>query len=398
MLNDHIGEENTLIGTALLSESALDDAAAVVKPDQILSHSGRVVFEAMLQVRARGEPPVLARVWPIVESSGIKEEDILALQQAAENPRHTEWRARRVLSHWKRREAEVLTAKLSEQLHRPDADVDSELNRHVSAVTAVCDDTASTECDGHVGKLLQEEEPLSQSQRITTGFSDLNATTDGGFLPGQLVCVGARPSVGKTALCSGVAMNCAQLNHPALFLSFEMSKREMADRFRRQSNGNTTRLESAPLFLREAAGWTIDRIESEARRYIRRHAIEALIVDYISLIRPRDSRLARYEQIGDISRSLKTLALRTGLVVVAAQQLSRSIESRENKLPRMSDFRESGSIEQDSDILIGLHRPVRFDDGDRTKATLHVLKNRNGECLDISLRYEPERCLFTDGF
>jgi len=217
MLNDHISEDQILIGTALLSESALDDAAAVVRPDQLLSHAARAVFEALLALRSRGEPPVLARVWPIVQACGITEQDVLELQQAAENPMHAEFRAHRVLANWKRREAESLTKRLSEQLHRPDADVDAELHKHVAAVTSVCDENSTEETDGHVGELLRSEEPLSASKRITTGFSDLNATTDGGLLAGQLLCVGARPSVGKTALCAGMAMNCAMVGHPALF-------------------------------------------------------------------------------------------------------------------------------------------------------------------------------------
>lgn len=120
------------------------------------------------------------------------------------------------------------------------------------------------------------------------------------------------------------------------------------------------------------------------------------MVDYLSLVQPRDKRLPRWEQVSDISRSLKMLALQTDSVVIAAQQLSRDIEKRESKRPRMSDFRESGSIEQDSDILLALERPVRVDEGDVTDAVLHILKNRNGDTGELSLRFTPKRKLFTD--
>jgi replicative DNA helicase len=124
--------------------------------------------------------------------------------------------------------------------------------------------------------------------------------------------------------------------------------------------------------------------------------VKIVFVDYLSLVRPRDARLPRWEQVSDISRSLKLLALRNGLAVVAAQQLSRDIEKRQNRRPLMSDFRESGSIEQDSDILIGIDRPVRPDEGDRTQATLFLMKNRNGETGDLNLQFDPARTLFSE--
>lgn len=130
--------------------------------------------------------------------------------------------------------------------------------------------------------------------------------------------------------------------------------------------------------------------------YGRRHRVKLLIVDYLSLVRARDARLPRYEQVADISRSLKLLALRTGMAVVAAQQLSREIEKRQNRRPLMSDFRESGSIEQDSDVLIGLDRPVRPDEGNRTDAQLFLMKNRHGETANLQLCFDPMRTLFTE--
>ena len=119
-----------------------------------------------------------------------------------------------------------------------------------------------------------------------------------------------------------------------------------------------------------------------------------MVVDYLSLVQARDRRLPRYEQVGDISRSLKRLALQCKLVVIAAQQLNRDIERRDSGRPRMSDFRDSGAVEQDADILIGLERPIRPDEGDRTHGTLHVLKHRNGETGELAIGFDPQRRLF----
>lgn len=275
------------------------------------------------------------------------------------------------------------------------------LSTHVSQIEKLLDGD-TTESDGHIAEHMLAATDEHPTERIATGLSDLNALLDGGFVPGQLVIDGARPSVGKTAFSSGLALSAARAGVPVLFLSLEMTGREMTKRIQRQFGitqldhvDGQNRLAALPLFVREAAGWSIDQVECEARRYARRHNVEVLFVDYLSLVRPRDARLPRHEQVADISRSLKLLAMKTGLVVVAAQQLSREIEHRKDRRPLYSDFRESGSIEQDADVLIGIDRPVRPDEGDITKGRLFLMKSRNGPTGNLDMEFDPERTLFS---
>jgi replicative DNA helicase len=316
---------------------------------------------------------------------------------------HAGYHAARVLAGWKRREFGYAMTSAKQSLADPTADVDDVLTATANALECIRDASSPQDDSGTIGDALLTVMSTPEASRIESGLFDLDVLLSGGFAPGQLVTIGARPSVGKTALCSGIALAMARQRVPVLYLSLEMTQREMTTRLMSQSgidgfdhSDALTELSRLPLFIREAAGWTIERVETIARQYSRRHHVRVVVVDYLSLIRPRDARLPRWEQVSDISRSLKLIALRNDLAVIAAQQLGRAIEDRPDHRPRMSDFRESGSIEQDSDILAAIERPTRPDEGDMTAARLHVLKHRNGSTGIIDLRFDPARTLFAD--
>ncbi|MDA0284786.1 MAG: AAA family ATPase, partial [Planctomycetota bacterium] len=370
--------EFELIGSLLLNGDGIDDVAAMVRPEYFASERLRDIYSVLLRLR-RDDRPTTAEA--VAAELGCGEGIVDALHNSMEllpHGLHAEHFARRVKAGWQRRSFGYLMNDTQAELARPDRSPDDVLNHHVRHVEQLLDDEAGDD-DGHISDHLLTMRTESV-ERFTTGLADLDTLLDGGFGAGQLVCIGARPSVGKTAFCSGVALSAARAGVPVLLLSLEMTGQEMTGRCSRQAGVRThddtdelNALAGLPLYIREAAGWTIDRIEAEARRYSRRHGVKAVFVDYLSLVWARDARLPRYEQVADISRSLKLLALRTGLAVVAAQQLSREIEKRQNRKPMMSDFRESGSIEQDSDVLIGLDRPVRPDEGDRTQSQLFLM-------------------------
>lgn len=398
MIADH---ELDAIGAALLSPEALDDVAAVVEPYHFADERCRVVFEAMLKLRQDGIEPDLERVAPMVAHHGIEVADFMTMLEAVPNAHHASLYAERVRQSWRRRELRQYIGDAMQALLHATADPDEVGGRLVSQVGNVLDGDHRDDSDGRFGYWTAKLRDAPELPHFTTGLMPLDALTGGGFSPGQFVCIGARPGVGKTSLLGGIALAAAQADVPCLFLSLEMLGLPVTRRFlsnaglRLDDSLDMSRAASLPLFLKEAGGWSIDRIESETRRFVRRHALKVLLVDYISLVGARDERAQqRYEQVADISRSLQRLALTLGIVVVAAQQLSRDIEKRQNRLPLMSDFRESGGIEQDADILLVIERPTRVSDGDITKATLHVVKNRNAPNAEIELEYIPERTLF----
>jgi replicative DNA helicase len=390
--------DKELVGAILQDDSALETVAAVIEPRHIGDYKARTVYEVSLRLWKAGKPVRAESVAPLVASQDVTAEDILELLECTTGL-HVDYYVRRVLDSWKAREFAYSARTVGEKLAAPECDVDEVIHGHIRELESLTSGQAVS--DGHIGDHLLTLADEPETERLPTGLDDLDALLSGGFVPGQLIVIGARPSVGKTALAAGMVLSAAERSLPVLFLSFEMSSREMTERFLSQAGlqsladaDGVNRLSSRPLFLRESAGWSIDKVECEARRYSRRHGVRVLVVDYLSLVQPRDRRLPRHEQVADISHSLKRLALQCKLVVIAAQQLNREIEKRDSGRPRMSDFRDSGAVEQDADILIGLERPIRPDEGVITRGVLHLMKQRNGSPAELPVGFDPRRQRF----
>ncbi len=265
-----------------------------------------------------------------------------------------------------------------------------------------------------LGDILHDEvdrlEKLSTGEMEMTGtpagFRDIDAIT-GGFQPGNLIIVAARPAMGKSALVANIAENVAvKNNQPVAFFSLEMSEVELAQRFiacRARISGDKLRkgqvsqrdwpkvvracneLEEAPLWFDDSSDLGILDLRAKARRL---HAQEQdrgglglIILDYMQLMRSDDHRANRVEQVGQISRGLKILARELEVPVVAISQLSRAPEQRTPPKPQLSDLRESGQIEQDADVVAFLFREDYYRDPDEEPdglADLIIAKHRNG--------------------
>ena len=246
---------------------------------------------------------------------------------------------------------------------------------------------------------------------LATGLIDLDDMT-GGFHPGQLIIVAARPSMGKTALALNIVDHTGvNLNVPVLFVSLEMGYLEIGERLlcaRSRVDGDRLRrglglgidqmkklgaaysemCKSGKIFIDDTPARTMMQIAASARRIKRRSQISLLVVDYIQLVDSEETRDSRQEQIAKISRRLKTLARELEVPIVALSQLNRAVESREDKRPRMADLRESGAIEQDADMVLLLHRPEYYDANDQPGvAELIVAKNRNGPTGTVKLTF-----------
>jgi replicative DNA helicase len=246
---------------------------------------------------------------------------------------------------------------------------------------------------------------------VASGLIDLDDIT-GGFHPGQLIVLAARPSMGKTAMALNICDHAAiNLKIPVLFTSLEMRQVEIAERLLcarsrvdghklrtglRLGNSELTLLgrayqelsNHAKIFIDDTPARNMMQISASARRLKRRSQLGLIVVDYIQLIDSEESRDSRQEQIAKISRRLKTLARDLDVPVIALSQLNRAVENREDKKPRMADLRESGAIEQDADIVLLLHRPDYYDANDQSGiAEVIVAKNRNGATNTIKLTF-----------
>lgn len=253
---------------------------------------------------------------------------------------------------------------------------------------------------------------------LSTGFRDLDNQTNG-LQPSELVILAARPSMGKTAFVLNLAEAVADRSQAGVVIfSLEQSKLELAERFLCMRGSldmhnlrkgkfeeddfdrlqrSASELDALPIFIDDQAGRSMAQIGAICRRLKRKNDIRMVIIDYLQLIEPEDKRAPREQQIAQITRRLKFLAKELSAPVVALAQLNRGVELRDDKRPRLADLRESGSIEQDADIVMFLHRPEMYDPEDSPgEAQVIVAKHRNGPTGIVKLSFKKQFMKFQD--
>lgn len=269
---------------------------------------------------------------------------------------------------------------------------------------------------------MQNQEGLSG---IPSGFATLDKTTNG-WQPSDLIILAARPSVGKTAFSLNIARNAAvDHNIPVAFFSLEMSSLQLANRLMTTESGlsadkikggvklendewtlleqSIKRLQSAPLYVDETPGLPIMEFRSKVKALVKQKGVRLVVVDYLQLMQgPSDSKGMREQEVAAISRMLKATAKELNVAIIALSQLSRNSVQRQggNGKPILSDLRESGSIEQDADMVIFIHRPdflgLSESAGSKEKTEIIIAKHRNGETKDIDMLYKGERLKFVE--
>ena len=220
-----------------------------------------------------------------------------------------------------------------------------------------------------------------------TGLVDLDSRIRGGLRDGQLIIVGGRPGSGKSVLTGQIAKAFAERGEPALIVSLEMDRAEMAERYIESVDRQILR--GLPIHLVDSA-YEAGRIAGLIRLAKRKHNIQLAVLDYLQLTESEDRKASRERQVADVSRTMKHLASELRIPVVAACQLNRN-NDREQRPPRLSDLRESGSIEQDADIVLLLHQ-----NDDQTEAQATIAKHRNGSTGSLKLTFRGDMFRFED--
>lgn len=255
---------------------------------------------------------------------------------------------------------------------------------------------------------------------VPTGFPELDNILSG-FQKSDLIILGARPSLGKTSLALDMARHAAMEGKVTVgIFSIEMSREQVIDRVIAAESrvplwkiltgrisddvefqmiqGALDRLSGVPIFIDDSPALNIMQMRSMARRLQIEHGLGLLVVDYLQLIRPRTNSDNMVAQVTEISRSLKALARELKVPVLALSQLSRAVDQRDNKVPRLSDLRESGSIEQDADVVMFIYRKDRdfleTPPEEQNIAQINIAKHRNGALGSVNLRFDPERVSF----
>jgi replicative DNA helicase len=265
--------------------------------------------------------------------------------------------------------------------------------------------------------LYQQKEEITG---IPTGFAQLDRMT-AGFHPGQLIVVAARPSMGKSAFSINLASHAAlRAKKSVAFFSLEMSKEDVMVRLLsseakvhmsslrngRLQDSDWPRLiaaagtiSEAKLYVDDSAGISPYEVRARARRLKAKGELDMIVIDYLQFMQLKQTRESRAVEVSEISRQLKSIAKELHIPVIALAQLNRAVEGRTDRRPMLSDLRESGSIEQDADIIMLLYREEYYDKEDpekKGKSTVIIGKQRNGETGDVQLRFEGQYQLFRD--
>lgn len=254
---------------------------------------------------------------------------------------------------------------------------------------------------------------------VDTGYKDLNKIL-GGFQKSDLVILGARPAMGKTAFALNIATKCAvKFNKPVSIFSLEMSKQQLDERLLgalgctdlqkiREGNLNNKdwerltkafdMLSKSPLYVNDEPYLTPQILKRRARRLKREKDIQLIIIDYLQLMAGDRRTENKQQEVSEISRQLKLLARELDIPIIALSQLSRGLEARQDKRPIMSDIRESGAIEQDADLVMFLYRDEYYNENtqDKNIAEVIISKHRKGATGTVKLFYKKEFCAFAD--
>ena len=427
-----IDAEMSVLGAMLIKKEAITQAQELLKADDFYREAHRLVYDAMLELAGNGEPVDLVTLTEALRKKEILEKvgGISFLTQLA-NYTPT---AANIVYH-----AKIVKEK-SELRHLIDAatEIASAAYEATDEVTDIMDDAekkilavAANQTGGAfepirnividtVGRVETLYENQGGLTGISTGFRDLDRDTSG-LQKSDLILVAARPSMGKTAFTLNIATYAAMHGHTVAFFSLEMSKEQLVQRMlcseggidsQRLHTGQITddewsrlvetadKLNRAPIYIDDTAGITVMELRSKARRLKAEHGLDLIVIDYLQLMQGRSSKGndSRQQEISEISRSLKALARELNVPLVALSQLSRSVESRQEKRPMLSDLRESGSLEQDADIVMFLYREDYYqkETENQNITEISISKHRNGPIGSVNLYFRKEFTRFCD--
>ncbi len=428
----NIAAEESLLGAMLLSKDAIADAIEVVEAADFYKPAHQHVFEAITSLYGTGEPADTVTVAADLERAGLLAGiggggALVSLQAGTPAATNAGRYARIVHELALLRRLIHVGSDIAEIGYTQPEDVVKAIDTAESMVFNLSQGRAADSMspirellDANLDRLEQLYEQGDAITGTPTGFLDLDELLSG-LQPNNLVVVGARPAMGKTSFALGMAAHAAMYaERPVLFFSLEMSQLEISQRLlcaearvdaSRVRNGRLSeddwsrishgegRLAEAPIWIDDNPNTTVMEIRAKARRLKSRVGdLSLVVVDYLQLMTGRHSAENRQVEVSEISRGLKILARELECPVVALSQLSRQLEQRQDKRPMLSDLRESGSIEQDADVVVFIYRDEVYDpeSADLGTAEILVSKHRSGPTGMARLAFLPHYTRFAN--
>ncbi|MCL1897649.1 MAG: replicative DNA helicase [Micrococcales bacterium] len=429
-----LAAERSVLGSMLLSKDALADVVALICGEDFYRPAHEMIFDVITHIYGRGEPVdavtvsgELTRRGQISRIGGASYlGSLIAEVPTAANAAYYAQIVRDQAVLRRLVDAGTRIAQLG-YTTQGEA-VDELVNTAQAEVYAVTERGAAEDykalgevVDPVLGQIEAMRAHGGEVTGVPTGFAKLDKLT-GGLRPGQMVIVAARPAIGKSTLALDFARSAAIHNGLCtIVFSLEMSQLEITQRLISAESGvflqhlrhgtvseNDWRyiagrmgdFQEAPLFIDDSANMSLMEIRAKCRRLKQRNNLKLVIIDYLQLMSSGKRVESRQQEVSEFSRALKLLAKELNLPVVAISQLNRSAEQRDGKKPQMSDLRESGSLEQDADLVILLHRPEPKEDEAQGRAggdaQLIVAKHRNGPTASIQVAFQGHRARFQD--
>lgn len=420
----NIEAENSVIGALLIDKDAIVKVAEFLRPFHFYKEANAKIFEAILNLYEKREPAdlitvpdELKRMKVVKEVGGVSY--LTELVNQVPTAANVEYYGSIIKEHATRRGLISAAANISDLAFKEDSTVNAVLDTAEQILYGVSQDQLKQQFVPIKDTLEVTFERLDEMHKkkgslrgVPTGFKTLDNMLSG-LQESNLAIIAARPSVGKSSLLINFAQFAAVRHKvPIGVFSLEMSREQIVDRmisaqgdidnwrittgnleeedFEKYSNA-AGELAEAPIFIDDTPGINIMEMRTKARRLQIDQKVKLIIVDYLQLIHGRNLE-NRVQEVSEISQALKNLARELKIPVIAASQLSRAVEQRGgDKRPQLSDLRESGSIEQDADVVMFLYRP---DDEDRENIKLLISKHRNGPTGEVDLYFKGDRTRF----
>ena len=427
----NLDAEKSLLGAVLIDEEVLADAAEITHPSDFYDKNHRLIFAGMMRLFEKHKPVDLLTL-----TDELKRKDELELVGGSAylteltnyvpTAAHASAYAEMIAQAAVRRRLIKASGDISE-LGYDESTTTQELLEKAEAELFNVSDQSTKQDLVSLESILTDSfdriEELSKNKGslrgVRTGYRDLDNMT-AGLQKSDLIILAARPAMGKTTLVTNLAYNVATIEkNPVLFFSLEMSKEQLVDRMLADASGVDSwnirtgnlsdedfaklseamgEMAEAPIYIDDTPGLSVLEMRTKARRIAHENQLGLIIVDYLQLMQANGNHNGnRVQEVSEISRGLKLIARELNVPLIALSQLSRSVESRTPPIPQLADLRESGSIEQDADIVSFIYRPGYYEPDNpevQNITDLIIAKHRNGPVGKVQLYFHPERLRF----
>lgn len=427
--------EGIVLGVIMNVSDSIDSVIGILRPESFYKSENRMIYEAILKLKKKdAQIDIFTVVDQLQKDKAIEKVGgayyVATLTEKVGTDNHLVYHAEILREKEIERNLIVANNTFGIELQDPSIDLQTKIDNAYKMLGYALDNivkgTASS-VKTILPNVIKEIEEASKSGNgisgVPTGFPSIDKVTQG-WQNTDMIVVAARPSMGKTAFALSMMINIASQGIPCCLFSCEMSKNQIVKRLLSMTSGLNSSLlrggnldanqwqhlesfvpfcEELPIYIDDESSMSVQSFKTKSKKYVTEYGCKLIAVDYLQLMREKGSQ-NREQEVANISHAMKDVAKELNVPIIALAQLNRSVESRQgDKRPQLSDLRDSGSIEQDADIVCFIHRPEKYgidltEDGISTEGLGQIIiaKNRNGVVCDVNLHFTSELAKFEE--